>query len=126
MHIFIKLKGFLRDLGLTGRSNRNSNIINGILRASCSFTVLFIGIPSLLYVFLAAEAFADRSEAIVAANSGCTNFAMYAILSLYRLQILDAITALEITINKRKWWKKIEYEKFTVDRGLFSLCLSID
>lgn len=99
MEAFLTIKVLLRYLGLMDFAHPYGKLFNAMVCIFGLFSTTFVGTASLLYVFLAAEQFADRGEAIVASNVGFGNLAMYLLLQLYRQPLLSMIAQIEGVIE---------------------------
>lgn len=99
MDIFVTLKVTHRYLGLIDLDHPYGKLINAMHRDCVMFSTIFIGLTTVSFAILGAEQFADRGEAIVAANFVFGSCSMYILLQWDRLQIFALIASIKDIID---------------------------
>lgn len=101
MAILVQTKALLAYLGYIDQTHPRGCLVNVMLRTICLGSLLFIAIPSLLYICFLVQSFSDGTEATVAVISATTNFVLYSILLWYRLRFQHVIACFEAKISER-------------------------
>lgn len=105
MTIFSETKNLLNYLGYIDHTRLCGSLFNIILRAICLANLLFLAIPSLLYMCFLVESFSDGTEAAVAVIASSTNFLLFSLLLWQRQQILDLIATIETKMMERMYFR---------------------
>lgn len=102
MVIFTETKNLLKYLGYIDHTRLCGGLFNVILRAICLTNLLFLAIPSLLYICFLVESFSDGTEAAVTVIAASTNFGLFSLLLWNRMRILDLFTVIEGKMMERE------------------------
>lgn len=102
MEIFVKIKWFLRFLGVLIIDRPNGKAVSVVLNIMCLSPVMFLIIASMLFILFEAKTFSEQAEAIYPLCAMSYTFVACFILIFRRCQILQLFNQLDSKIEERK------------------------